>query len=48
MRLRAVGLPEGKGRGREQCGDAAAGFVGRDGPGCEGGDFAEGGVGGRI
>ena len=43
VRLRAVGLPEVGGRRVAQRGDAAAGFVRADGPGGEGGDFAEGG-----
>lgn len=42
--LRAVGLPERGRAGGEEGGDAAAGFVGADGPGGEGGDFAEVGV----
>lgn len=41
VRLRAVGLPEAAGGGGAQGEDAAAGFVGGDGPGGEGGDFAE-------
>lgn len=46
MRLRAVGLPELRGRRGTQSVDAAAGFIGAHGPGGEGGDFAE--VGGLV
>ena len=43
--LRAVGLPVERCEGGEESGDAAAGFVGADCPGGEGGNFAE--VGGK-
>ena len=47
VRLRAVALPVLQGGRREQSGDAAAGFVGADGPGGQGGDFPEVGGEGR-